>query len=105
METYNKIINPRTKRAIYQYGPIYDELISKYKYTEEYLNSLPKIKSNNIPKSPKIKSKQQQVSYKNIIATLPDELINEIILNADMYDVINVCQSNTIFKNYCKNNN
>src|SRR5258708_32026554 len=101
METYNKIVNPRTKRAIYQYDPVYDELISKYKYTEEYLNSLPKITATKIPKSPKIKSKQQ-VSKTIVNKDLPSEIIQEILLKSDINTIKSYC-SNKKYQEICNN--
>ena len=87
---YYKIKSPKSGKAIYIGGQAYYNLI-KEGYKEEALNRLPKIKSNTVPKSPKIKP----FELKTNISLLPDEIIlEEILLNQKPEDFMSFCQSN-----------
>ena len=69
MEGYQLIENPSTHRYIYIGGDTYNKLISSKKYTEDYLLSLPRITTNDKPKSPKVQ--QVQKSLKSIPFSTP----------------------------------
>ena len=95
-----KIKSPESNKLIYLGGSAYDDLI-KNGYTEEELNALPKIKTNIVPKSPKIKNYVPKTHI-----TLPDEIIlEEILLKQNPENFMAFCQSNVHYNKLCKQNN
>ena len=80
MESYPQIISPVSHRKINLYGPAYQNLITKHKYTESYLQSL--------------------------IINQNDMYINEdvwfnILLKTDIETMASVCLTNKIANNIC----
>lgn len=100
METYFKIVNPKTGRLIDAYGTTYNNLI-KEGYKEEKLLSK-KFTTNQPPKSVKVlkKHKEQKDYIESIV--LPDEIIfEELIMKMDSPDFISICKLNKKFNNLC----
>lgn len=112
---YERIKSPKTNRVIYVHGDAYNNLLTEY--TEEYLNSLPRLYTAIEPKSPKykksIKSKNINIAddykipnnndYKipNNLSMMNQDVFLHTFLEAEPESVINLCQANKDMNNYC----
>ena len=103
---YDRIKSPTSGRLIYIGGDAYNKLLSTY--SPEYLNTLPRVKTNTAPKSPKTLKALNTITpvnnnplvYKGIYA-LNNDIYTNLLLNANPNDVDQLCQSNTQFYNLC----
>src|SRR5258708_1002874 len=100
MDTYEQIKNPKSGRLIYIYGDTYQKLIDNNLYTEEYLLSLPRFNTNRTPKSPKIKQKYNKLKTDTIkpVNELNDDVLYNIIMQSDLFDIINLYKTNKQYK-------
>ena len=95
MINYQQIISPVSNRKIYVYGQAWNKLIDKHNYTLDELETLPKIYTNKIPKSPQIKKipvrltgiKDTDIS---ILLHLDDETLKAICISDKYINVL--CQ-------------
>lgn len=92
-----KIKSPKSNRYIYIHGNTYNQLI-KDGYTEEYLQSLPKIKAEKLM-SPKYTKSKISNQFPTNIDDVNLEVLNQI------YDVYDICQTDKYFYNLCMKNN
>lgn len=94
-----KIKSPKTNRYIYINGDAYNKLIKNDGYTEEYLQSLPKLTSNTNVNTNKQNTSvnniflptSQKISVNNIF--LPDDVLKEILYTSDINTIINYCST------------
>ena len=95
-----KIKSPKTNRYIYVHGDVYNELMSKHGYTQEYLSSLPQIKAEK-PMSPKYK-KVNKPNHDTVYLTRHPDTDLQLLYHTN--DIYSLCQTNKHLYNLCMNN-
>lgn len=103
---YDRIKSPTSGRLIYIGGDAYNKLLTTY--SPEYLNTLPRVKTNTAPKSPKTlkaittitPTTNNPLIYQGIYA-LNNDIYTNLLLNANPNDVDQLCQSNSQFYKLC----
>lgn len=94
-----KIKSPKSNRYIYINGDAYNKLLNEG-YTQKYLLSLPRIKSNK-PMSPKYKKINTNMNnYQTNLLPLP-ELDNIVLYQLDYKDLYITCLSNKSLYQKC----